>query len=257
MTKPTLSVVSNEVEVELTEANDPRLAGWRQATRFWCRADHEIIVDNVVEDRSGGLVDEAHFLRVSVSTRVGNQDPTPFDQPLYFRRQSDRGRSSMAWFDRAEFERRCAQSLDDLVQRVADIQRASGLGEIDVLLLARLSLARMLGDLPGGTSGAADAREIADQAYQLGYLVALDDAKARGVDSLATTGDKAAKQRTEASLKGATAVRRDDWRDRAREIWAMEPHLTVHAVASKIVDIPKDASGIRSISRAIEGLKPA
>ncbi|AQR60814.1 hypothetical protein BZG35_03455 [Brevundimonas sp. LM2] len=238
MTKPTLSVVSNEVEVVLNETHDPRLAGWRQSTRLWCRADHQIVVDEIVEGRSGGVIDETHYLRVGISTHLAGREPDPFPYPLYFRRADDTGRSSLAWFDQAAFEKAGAADLVGLLGHIEALQRASGLGAVDTLLLARLGLARMLAEIPDGPHGAPerDVKQVADWAYQLGYLAALDDAKARGVEHLAQRGVG-----NEKSLASATEAKRAKARadnlpltTLARQIAALDRNMSLSACAREV-----------------------
>lgn len=97
--------------------------------------------------------------------------------------------------------------------------------------------------------------ELLSSAALFGYSLARAEAE-RGVVPLAIDATRTAEQRRTAGAAGAAKVRRDDWRRAAEDIWRNDPMLKVHAVASLIVETPGDASGIRSISRAIKDLKP-
>lgn len=110
--------------------------------------------------------------------------------------------------------------------------------------------------LENGTPGYLPSQaELLSNAALFGYSLARAEAE-RGIVPLAAGATRTAEQRRSAGALGANAVRRDDWRRAALDIWQSDPTLTVHAVASLIVETPGDASGIRSISRAIKGLKP-
>ena len=237
MTKPTLSIVSNEVEVQLDETHDQRLSGWQQSTRLWCRADHVIIVDEVVEGCSGGIVDAETYLRVGISTQLGDHKPAPLPYPLYFRPKDDKGRSSLKWFDQAAFERSRTTSLHELVAHIGDVQRRSGLGDVDALLLARLSLARMLSEIPELPPGRVepDTMNIADRAYQLGYLAAIEDAKER-VEEKARRGEKNSLSTKVAGARKSEIAREANLplTNLARQIASTDRNLSLNACAREV-----------------------
>ena len=256
MTKPPLSIVSNEVEVELDQSDDPRLAGWRQNTRLWCRADHRIIIESVVEGRAGGVIDEEHYLRVGIATQLGSQQPVPFPHPLYFRRQDDTGRSSLAWFDQAEFGKSGATNLIELLRHIEALQRTSGPGAVDLLVLARLGLARMLAEIPDGPHGTPerDIKTVADRAYQLGYLAALDDVKARGIDALARRG-VTANDSLDAAKEGRIKTAREanlPLTDLARKLAATDRNMSLNDCARKIALHIQITPGLEKFARRDE-----
>lgn len=214
MSRASLKVIKNEVEVVIGEDHDPRLAGWCQAVHFRCRSDHEIIVDSVEECRTGGVIDQNHYLRVFISTRLPGHSAEPFEYPLYFRRANEVGRTSLRWFDEVSGPAVSQSAVRCLSGQFADDEEPD-----DFLLLARSGLQRLM-EVATSAGGADNAiHDVAAWAYELGYMAAVEDIKGRaekaadaGVAALAATEtarahhEHAAKARTEIILAIANDV---------------------------------------------------
>ncbi|KAB7645553.1 hypothetical protein [Polymorphobacter fuscus] len=92
----------------------------------------------------------------------------------------------------------------------------------------------------------AHVRQLANSAALAGFLMAKAEAE---------KPERMAAPIFSAGQKGADAVRRDDWRDKARALWIEHPTATVNFVAVRIAEGTEDE--VRSIARAIKSLAPA
>lgn len=92
----------------------------------------------------------------------------------------------------------------------------------------------------------AHLRRLANSAALAGFLLAKAEAKKPEHMAAAIFSN---------GQKGADAVRRDDWRDKAQALWNEHPTDTVNSVAVRIMEGTDDE--VRSIARAIKSLAPA
>ncbi len=179
----------DRVEVTLTEADDPRLAGWVQTNGFFVQPEKSVTIESIEAMETGDLFDRSERLVVTVATQRPGEEPSVFPFPLFFRKADDKSLDSLETF-RAALRR--TLKTDDFSaywseRKSEDDPFPTGLiepAEIDTAFLLTMMVEGFVQELEATNPELAKKAAVhLGQAYHIGRSVAVWELKQQFEDA--------------------------------------------------------------------------